>query len=137
VADNDRGNHQHDEGRGSPAGEYAAGAVGALLVVALIVFLAYQAVVRDALPEIAVEVTQVDVAPAGYAVRIEVTNEGGTTAEGVVISGRLTRDGRQVDQSSSTVPYIPPDSMRTVALVFSEDPRTGQLTVGSDGYTVP
>ena len=59
---------------------------------------------------------------------------GGTTAQGV--SGHLTRDGRQVEQTSTTVAYVTPDSMRTVALVFSADPRNGLLTVGPDGYAV-
>jgi uncharacterized protein (TIGR02588 family) len=93
--------------------------------------------IRDTGPEISVEVTQVQAAPVGYAAPIEVTNEGATTVEGVVISGRLTRDGRQVDQASTTASYVPPDGMRTVSLIFSEDPRTGRLTVEPDGYVVP
>ncbi len=136
MADDDRTNDQENPGSGSSAGEYALGALGALVVVALLTFLGYQAVVRDTGPEIAVEVTGFDAGPAGYAVQLEVTNHGGTTASGVVISGRLTRDGHQVDSASTTASYVPPDSMRTVSLVFSEDPRDGELTVGPDGYTV-
>ena len=135
MTDDDRSDDQEGSGAGS-AGEYVIGALGALLVAALLGFLGYQAVVRDTGPEIAVEVTQVDAGPAGYAVRVEVTNRGGTTASGVVISGRLTRDGQQVESASTTVAYVPPDSMRTIALVFSEDPRTGRLTVAPDGYEV-
>lgn len=137
MADDGGTNDDEEPGRGSSAGEYAVGALGALLVVALLAFLGYQAVVRDTGPEISVAVTRVDAAAAGYAARVEVTNHGGTTASGVVISGALRRDGRLVDQASTTAAYVPPDSMRTVALVFSEDPRTGELTVGPDGYAVP
>ncbi len=99
--------------------KYAVGAIRALLVAALIGVLAYQAVVRDTGPAISVKVIQVVAVPAGYTVRVDVSNEGGTTAEGVVISGRLTRDGREVDQASTTASYVPPDSMRTVSLISS------------------
>jgi uncharacterized protein (TIGR02588 family) len=136
VSDNDETTDQAQSEGGSSAGEYVLGGVGAVLVVALIAFLTYQALIRDSGPEISVEVTQVQAVDAGYAVRVQVHNDGGTTASGVVVSGQLTRQGRQVDQASTTVSYVPPDSMRTAALVFSEDPRNGQLTVGPDGYAV-
>jgi uncharacterized protein (TIGR02588 family) len=123
---------------GSSAREYAAGGLGALLVLALIIFLGYQAlVVRETGPEISVEVTQVEAVEAGYAVRVEVRNGGGTTAEGVLVSGHLVRDGREIEQASTTMSYVPPNSVRSAALVFSEDPRNGDLTVGPDGYALP
>ena len=122
--------------RDGSTGEYVVGFLGALLVVALLAFLTFQAIARDSGPEISVVVTGVQDAGDGYTVHLEVRNDGGTTASGVVVSGSVSRDGRQVDQASTTVPYVPPESMRTAALVFSEDPRTGRLTVGPDGYVV-
>ena len=123
-------------GSGTSTGEYVIGAIGALLVVALLAFLGHQAVVRRTGPELSVEVTRVDAGPTGYAVHVEVTNHGGTTASGVVVSGRLTRGGPPVDSATTTVAYVPPDSTRTAALVFDEDPSPGRLTVGVDGYAV-
>ncbi len=127
---------QQSQGGTSPA-EYALGGLGALLVLALFAFLAYQALaVREMGPELAVEVTEVEQAGAGYAVHVQVRNDGGTTAEAVHISGQLTRNGRQVGQASASISYVPPASRRAAVLVFSQDPRTGELTVGPDGYKV-
>jgi uncharacterized protein (TIGR02588 family) len=136
MAEKDESTDQDGSDGGSSAGEYAVGALGGLLVMGLVAFLLYQAIVRDSSPEVSVEVTRVEAAGAGYAVHIEVRNDGGTTAEGVMVSGQLTRQGRQVGQASTTVSYVPPDSMRTATLVFSEDPRDGRLTVGVQGYVV-
>jgi uncharacterized protein (TIGR02588 family) len=129
--DDDRG---QESGGGTAGGEYA---LGALLVVLLVAFLGYQAVaVRESGPEPFVEVTEVEQAGAGFAVHVRVGNDGGTTAEAVHLSGELLRDGRQVDQASASISYVPPESRRDAVLVFSEDPRTGQLTVGPVGYKV-
>ncbi|MGY1717668.1 hypothetical protein ACI8AG_01280 [Blastococcus sp. SYSU DS0552] len=63
-------------------------------------------------------------------------NDGRTTAETVQLGGQLSRDGRQVEQASATIAYVPPESRREAVLVFSNDPRDGELTVGPEGYEV-
>ena len=126
----------HESG-GTSVAEYAVGGLGGLLVLLLIAFLAYQAVaVRESGPDLSVEVIAVEPAGAGYEVRLQVTNDGGTTAEAVQVGGRLTRDGDQVEQASATLAYVPPESRRDVVLIFSSDPRDGDLTVGPEGYQV-
>ncbi|MGY1837583.1 hypothetical protein ACI79P_21070 [Blastococcus sp. SYSU DS0510] len=127
-----------DQGAGgTSAGEYAMGGLGGLLVVLLIAFLGYQAVaVRESGPELAVGITAVEQAGSGYEVHLRVRNDGGTTAETVQLSGQLIRDGRQVEQASATIAYVPPESRREAVLVFSNDPRDGELTVGPEGYKV-
>jgi uncharacterized protein (TIGR02588 family) len=119
------------------AAEYVVGALGGLLVLLLIAFLAYQAVaVRESGPDLTVEVTAVEEVGAGYQVHLTVTNDGGTTAETVHLGGSLTRDGEQVGGASASVAYVPPESRRDAVLVFSTDPRDGELTVGVEGYRV-
>ncbi|CCG02635.1 hypothetical protein [Blastococcus saxobsidens] len=127
-----------DQGSGgTSAAEYAVGGLGGLLVLLLIAFLGYQALaVRESGPQLAVEVTAVEQVGAGYEVRLRVRNDGGTTAEAVQVSGQIVRDGRQVEQASATIAYVPPESRREAVLVFSADPRDGELTVGPEGYTV-
>ncbi|MGY1827671.1 MULTISPECIES: hypothetical protein [unclassified Blastococcus] len=127
-----------DQGAGgTSAAEYAAGGLGGVLVLLLIAFLGYQAVaVRESGPELAVEITAIEQAGPGYEVHVRVRNDGGTTAETVQLSGQLTRDGRQVEQASASVAYVPPESRREAVLVFSADPRDGELTVGPEGYKV-
>ncbi|MGY1710305.1 hypothetical protein ACI8AC_12425 [Geodermatophilus sp. SYSU D00758] len=122
---------------GTSAAEYAMGGLGGLLVLLLIAFLTYQAVaVRESGPELDVEITAVQQAGSGYEVHLRVRNEGGTTAETVQLGGQLTRDGRQVEQASASIAYVPPESRREAVLVFSADPRDGELTVGPEGYKV-
>lgn len=127
-----------DQGSGgTSAAEYAMGGLGGLLVLLLIVFLTYQAVaVRETGPELGVEITAVEQAGTGYEVHVRVRNDGGATAETVQLSGQLTRDGRQVEEASATIGYVPPESRRDAVLVFSTDPRDGELTVGPEGYKV-
>ena len=128
-----------DQGSGrASAGEYAMGGLGGPLVLLLIAFLGYQAVaVRESGPELAVDITAVEQAGSGYEVHLRVHDDGGTTAETVQLGGQLGPDGRQVEQASETIAYVPPESRRERVLVFSDDPRDGELTVGHEGYKVP
>ncbi|WP_116451844.1 hypothetical protein [Blastococcus litoris] len=127
-----------DQAPGSTsAGEYALGGLGGLLVLLLIAFLGYQPVaVRESGPELAVEITGVEQVGAGYEVHLRVSNDGGTTAESVLLGGQLARDGQQVERASATIAYVPPESRRDAVLVFSTDPHDGDLTVGPEGYRV-
>ncbi|MGY2075894.1 TIGR02588 family protein [Blastococcus sp. SYSU DS0828] len=120
------------------AGEYVLGALGGLLVVALLGFLAQQAVTgRGADPALSVTVTAVEPRGDGYAVHFRVENSGGRTAAQVQVSGALSRDGRKAEQASAVVDYVPPDSRRDGALLFSEDPRDGRLELRPSGYAAP
>ncbi|MCZ2824477.1 MULTISPECIES: hypothetical protein [unclassified Modestobacter] len=134
MSDPDEDTESTEHG-GTSAAEYAAGGLGGLLVLLLVAFLGYQALaVRDSGPDLAVEVTDVRLVGTGYEVRLEVTNDGGTTAEAVHLGGELARDGRQVEQASASISYVPPDSRREAVLVFTADPRDGDLAVGVEGY---
>lgn len=125
---------QEQQPDGTSPGEYVVGALGALLVLLLVGFLGYQAIVaRETGPELSVAVTGVELAPAGYAVHFELVNSGGETAEAVQLGGALVRRGRPVEQASTTVDYVPPDSVRAGALLFSIDPRTAQLQIRPTG----
>lgn len=127
-----------DGAGGTAPGEYVLGALGGLLIVALLAFLGYQVLaVREGGPELAVTVTSIEPAPAGYAVQFRVVNTGGETAEAVEVSGTLSQGGRQLEQSTATVAYVPPDSRRDGTLLFSADPTEAELTVGPSGYVLP
>jgi uncharacterized protein (TIGR02588 family) len=75
--------------------------------------------------------------PGSTWVRVEVANDGGVTAESVRVVGELRRAGRTVEQVSSAIPYVPVESSREAALVFTEDPDTGTLQVRAAAYTLP
>ncbi len=126
---------------GSHPLELALGGLGGVLVVAVLVFLVYQAVaVGDRGPQLRAQTLGVESGQAGsgeHVVRYEVRNDGGLTAEGVRVVGELTRNGGTVETVSSTIAYVPVESSRGAALVFAEDPRSGTLTIRAVAYNRP
>ena len=123
----------------STRAELVVGALGALLVLAALVFLGYQAVlVREDDAALRTAVTRVEVAPPSqHVVHFEVTNDGGVTAEAVRVVGELRRGGRTVEEVWATLPYVPVESRRSGALVFDEDPASGTLAVRATSYHRP
>ncbi|TFV59575.1 TIGR02588 family protein [Geodermatophilus sp. DF01-2] len=120
------------------SGEYLLGVVGGVLVVAVLAFLLYDALAaRQGGPRLSVEVTAVTPAPEGFSVGYELRNEGGETAEQVEVSAELTRAGSPVEQAGATADYVAPGSRRQGALLFTEDPRSGELQVTVSGYVLP
>ncbi|MCZ2821141.1 hypothetical protein O2V63_12430 [Modestobacter sp. VKM Ac-2977] len=119
-------------------GEYLLGAVGAVVVLLVLAFLGYQAVVvRDGAPRLAVTAAVAEQVGEGWVVPVEVVNEGGGTAEQVEVVGVLTRDGRDVQRATATFSYLAPNSRQSGALLFSEDPTDGRLEVRPAAYTLP
>lgn len=119
-------------------GEYLLGALGAVVVLLVLAFLVYQAVVvRDGDPRLVVTAAVAQPVDDGWVVPIEVVNEGGTTAEQVEVTGVLSREGREVQEATVTFAYLAPDSRQSGALLFSEDPTDGRLEIRPAAYTVP
>ncbi|MCZ2813727.1 hypothetical protein O2W15_20040 [Modestobacter sp. VKM Ac-2979] len=119
-------------------GEYLLGALGAVVVLLVLAFLVHQAVVvRDGGPQLSVTAAAAQQVEGGWAVPIEVVNEGGQTAEQVEVTGVLTRDGSEVQQATATFSYLAPDSRQSGALLFSEDPTDGRLEIRPAAYALP
>ncbi|MCZ2826787.1 MULTISPECIES: hypothetical protein [unclassified Modestobacter] len=119
-------------------GEYLLGALGAVVVLLVLAFLAHQAVVvRDGGPQLSVTVTEAQQVEGGWAVPVEVVNEGGQTAEQVEVTGVLSRDGSEVQQATATFSYLAPGSLQSGALLFSADPTDGRLEIRPAAYTLP
>lgn len=118
--------------------ELAIGVLSGLVVLGVLGLLGYQGVaVRDAPPDLHSAVVRVEGQRPPYVVQVRVRNDGGETAQGVQIAGELTRDGRTVEQASATVRYLPPNSQRSVSLLFTTDPGTADVSVKAAGYTRP
>lgn len=121
-----------------PAAEWAVGVLGAVVLIAVVGFLAYQAAaVRDGPPNLRVPVIQVDEQGPPYVVTVRVHNGGGRTAEDVQLAGELARGDTTVEQASATARYVPPHSHRKALLVFRTDPDTATLNVKAAGYSLP
>lgn len=130
--DRDRAGEQ----TGSSPGEFVLGLLGGVIVVALLGFLAYQAVaVRETGPALRVEIHSVEPVPEGFRARLRVHNDGGQTAEQVQLTGTLTGGAARPESAKAVISYVPPASHREASFVFRTDPRARRLVTGIAGYS--
>lgn len=109
-----------------------------MLVAAALGLLLYKAIRGDESPPvITVRVVSVVTAQNGYVVQFNALNEGGSTAEGVVIEGELRRGTEKIETSQTTLNYLPPHSESKGGLFFTQDPRQVEFKVRALGYEDP
>lgn len=113
--------------------------VGFVLVAAALSILVYKAIWRDVSPpQVTVRVIAVVPIQNGYLVQFNAVNEGGSTAEGVVIEGKLQRGGEPAAETSqTTLDYLPSHSELRGGLFFTQDPRQFNFQLRALGYEVP
>jgi uncharacterized protein (TIGR02588 family) len=121
-----------------PPLEWIVGGLGLALVTAIILFLLYQAFAgNQAPPEVRLRVESIEQSGSTYRVDLKVVNEGGTTAEGLVLEGELKKGDQQVERSFTTIEFLPPGSEKKVGLFFRHDPRELALEIRPLGYEDP
>lgn len=117
--------------------EWGIAAVSAILLLALLGFLAYEVIARNGSgPVFQLSVEEVTQGPSSYAVIIDVFNAGHATAAAVEIEGTLTTAGEST-VSHVVLDYAPAESGRRAVLLFEDDPRAGELELRVVGYTEP
>jgi uncharacterized protein (TIGR02588 family) len=121
----------------TPLLEWIVGGLGAALVGGTIAFLVYHSLARDQTPpDVRVVVQRVLDLQSGYLVQFRAFNQGGSTAAEVTIEGELAGpDGTEI--SEVVLDYLPPRSDREGGLVFSRDPRAGQLSLRAKAHATP
>lgn len=119
--------------------EFVLGSLGAAVVLAVLAFLTYQAVVADSRgAELSASVTKTERSGNQHVVHYQVRNDGSRTAEQVHVVGELVNGGRTMEHVSSTIPYVPVGSTRHGVLVFSQEPtKPVELRVRAVSYTTP
>lgn len=118
--------------------EWVAAGVGALLVGAVVAFLAYEAATFEGTPpDIRVTVDSVSRSSGGYLVHLRAHNRGGTTAASVGIEAELRTAAGAAETRGVDIDYIPAASVRHAAVLFGEDPRAGALGVRATGFDLP
>lgn len=125
--------------RAIPALEWVSAIIGFFIALALLGFLAVQAV-REAEPlPPALEAVAVSLHRAGgqYIVGVEVRNASPATGAGVQVQGILKQGGSEVEESATTISYVPGNSHRRAGLIFTRDPRAHQLDLRITGYELP
>ena len=116
--------------------EWAAGAVGLALLLALVIFLAREAMTTATAPDLVAQVDSVSRRTDGWLAHVRVRNRGSETAVAVTLEGELVI-GTDTVRRETTVDYVPGRSARGGGLLFDRDPRGGTLAVRALGYQEP
>lgn len=147
VRDDARDDGRDADGRSAGGGQHDApttpewviGALSTALVLLLLGYLAFQALFQPTLPPMVdVRVTGVRGMPAGgYLAEVEAHNRGSTTAANVTLQAELKRDTATVEQSQTTLTFVPGGSATRGGVYFEKDPRLYRLEVRALGYQKP
>lgn len=122
----------------TPLLEWVSAAIGALITLGLLGFIAWEGFAgsRAAPAAVTLEASALHRTPGGYTVEVTAWNRTDSTAAGVAIEGALGPDGA-VEKSRATISYVPGQSERKAALVFTKDPRRHGLRLRVTGYEAP
>lgn len=89
-------------------------------------------------PEISVsEAASVRESKGQFYVPFEVTNAGGETAESVQIIAELKVNGEVEESGEQQIDFLSGGETEEGAFVFSQDPRSGELTLRVASYKLP
>lgn len=117
--------------------EWAIGALSGVLVVALLAYLAWWAVAAgDAPPRFRTTVERIAAVGGGFHALVAVANAGDETAADVGVEGVLSAGGGE-ETAEFRIDYLPAGSTRRGTLVFTRDPRQGELRISITGYSEP
>lgn len=125
--------------RSTAPAEWVAAALGAIVVVLMIGSLIWYGLHHgDGTPDVTVRPDgAAQPVSGGYAVAFIARNAGSATAGQLGIKGELLIGGQVVEESTSTIDYLPGHSERKGGLYFRRDPGTGELTIYPTGYEKP
>ena len=123
----------NEEARRWQVVEWAIGIACAVLVMALLGLLLYEAISGTGEgPQLSVRQGAVSRAGDHFVLDLQVLNHGEATASDVVVEGRLGEETATV-----TIDYVPPGPGVKAALLFSHDPAGAEIDVAIRGYTRP
>lgn len=135
---NEKAGKGSDHASDTPVAEWIVAGIGLVLVLGAIGYLLYQAVYGDhSSPEITVRVEAVTQTSNGFLVKFRAANQGGATAEGVVVQGIVGEGTEKAESSQTTIDYLPSHSERKGGLFFTQDPRQLELQIRAFGYQEP
>lgn len=118
--------------------EWIIGGMSALITVAMIAFLLYQAFSMDTgIPQIEAAVDRIRAVDEAFHVEFHVTNRGDATAAAVLVQGRLMDGPETIEEREVTFDYVPAHSQQKGALIFDADPRKLRLRLEPHGYKEP
>ena len=117
---------------------YWLAAVGMLFVLGSFTILLRESFIgRRPVADISIRVEEILPSAQGYLVSLRIGNSGNATAAALNVEGVLKRGSTNVETSLVTVDYVAAGSERGATLLFSNDPRQGELTIRATGYIEP
>ncbi len=135
---NERSETDQEQTSQPGAVEWIFAAVSAVLVLAMLGLLLYEALDQDvAFADFQAEQLQTERVGSRYLVRFRVTNRGDVTAATVLVEGTLKRGDASVETSVATFDYLPSRSEQRGGLLFSNDPAEYMLSLEAKGYSDP
>jgi uncharacterized protein (TIGR02588 family) len=119
--------------------EWVVFAVGLVLVMSTLAYLAYDAAtITDAPPSIEVRTGEPLQRPHNFIIPISLTNHGDQTAEGITVEVVLESGGAEKERGEFTIAFLPRRSTREGWVAFQTDPRTvEQIKARVTGYEKP
>jgi uncharacterized protein (TIGR02588 family) len=121
-----------------PLLEWIVAGLGVVLVGSAIGYLVYHSMTRGGTPpDIRVDAEQVLELAHGYVVQFRALNDGGSAAAQVTIEAELVGPDGTTERGEAVLDYLPPRSDRTGGLLFTSDPREGELRLRATGYAKP
>jgi uncharacterized protein (TIGR02588 family) len=127
----------HRGKREIPMLEWIASGLGLVFVIGSASAILYYAADQDLPPRLRAEAMHIASVPSGFLVQVAVHNDGGAAAAAVTVEGSLQRDGKTIDEATTTFDYVPAHSTANGGLVFSHDPRRHQLELEANAYMDP
>jgi uncharacterized protein (TIGR02588 family) len=122
---------------GTPWLEWAASGIGLLIVLAVLALLVKDLFDTGAPPALRVEAGAVTAHSGGFTVQFRVHNGARAPAARVEVEGVLREAGQVVESGRAVLDYVPGRSVRGGGLVFSRDPRRGELELRALGHAEP
>ncbi len=130
--------NRHTEAREPRLIEWATGVVSAILVVAMIGWVGYEAWMdEDMPPEFSIAITARTQVEGGYRVEFDIANKATVTAAAVTVRGEILDGGNMVEDADVTFDYVPAESKSSGAILFSQDPGAREVRIRAVGYTDP
>lgn len=118
--------------------EWVAAAVGVVLVLGAIGYMAYHGMTSTApVPDVTVQTVAVEQSGNGHVVRFLAKNHSNATAATLLVEGELREGGTVVETAETTIDFLPPYSERHAGLFFENDPGRYELTIQPKGYDEP
>ncbi|MDP9840053.1 uncharacterized protein (TIGR02588 family) [Neorhizobium huautlense] len=118
--------------------EWATGIVSAVLVVAMLGWVGYEALTdKDGPPEFRITITGIAPVSGGHRVEFDIANRATRTAATVNVRGEILDGSRTAEDAEVVIDYVPAQSKSSGALIFREDPGRHEILIRAVGYSDP